>query len=120
MDIENYQSDSKGSNSLTFQEYLNQLHPTKEEKEQVKEIIINGLPLDKFPNTLTKEEAKELIGGELNLKEYLNLETLIIDGNCLKSKLTELDLSNCSQLTMLGCSGNQLTELNISNCPNLR
>ena len=40
---------------LTFQEYLDQQYPNKEDKQKVKEIIINKSPL-KSRNTLTKKE----------------------------------------------------------------
>jgi Leucine-rich repeat (LRR) protein len=102
-----------------FQEYLNNQYSTNEDKKQVKEIIIDEKPLRDLSNTIACEKAKELDGGELDLSTYPNLETLIIDGNCLKSKLTSLNLSKCSQLITLGFSLNSLTELDLTNCPNL-
>ena len=98
---------------VTIQEYLNNKYPTKEEKEQVKEIIIGYS---------TKKEARRLDEGELNLSEYPNLKRVEIDGYYLKikSKLTSLDLSNCSQLTSLNVHSNRLSHLDLSNCPNLK
>jgi hypothetical protein len=49
------------------------------------------------------------------LEYFINLETLYIDEN----KLTEVDLSQNTQLKTLYCGRNELTELDLSNNPNL-
>ncbi|CAG8597011.1 27847_t:CDS:2 [Gigaspora margarita] len=105
----------------TLQEYLDNKYPIQEEKEQVKEIIIDGTNSNfNSQNTLKEEETKELDGGELNLSEYPNLEVVVIDGDCLKSRLTSLNISNCSKIVILGVSRNQLTHLDLKNCSDLK
>src|SRR4051794_7096926 len=104
----------------TLQEYLNQRYHTAQAKAELKEIIIDGSPVEGFPNTLDEEETKELEGNQLNLSEYPKLETLIIDGDCLKNRLTSLDVSNCDKLITLDCSRNQLTDLDLTKCINLK
>ena len=52
----------------------------------------------------------------LNLSNYINLETLY----CVDNQLTTIDVSNCSNLETLTCSNNQLTSLDVSNCSNLK
>src|SRR5690242_13633990 len=99
---------------VTLQEYLNYLYPTKETKEQVKEIIIGS---SRYKNTI--EELQELDSDQLDLSEYLNLEKVIINGKHLKSKLTSLDISKCVKLVVLGCYGNELAGLDCSHCPDL-
>jgi hypothetical protein len=39
--------------------------------------------------------------------------------NCSNNKLTELDLTNCTELIGLNCFGNKLTELDLTNCEKL-
>src|SRR2546430_17078057 len=93
----------------TLQEYLNQQYPAQEDKNKVKKIIIdksNPLP--------------EIDGGELNLSEYPNLETLVIGGEHLKSKLSSLSVSSCSKLKELNCCCNQLKELSLAGLTNLK
>ncbi|CAG8558483.1 10062_t:CDS:1, partial [Diversispora eburnea] len=88
-------------------------YSTKEKKEGLEEIIIDG-SIYKNSNTIDKKTAEKLEGRSVDLSEYPNLEKLIIDGNLLKSKLTSLDLTNCNKLTILGCSRNELTSLDLS------
>lgn len=102
----------------TFQEYLDKKYPAKESKEGVKEIIIVTDQDGKFHTPYWKE-TKELDGDELNLSAYPNLEKVIIYGFYLKSELTSLNISNCTQLIKLDCQHNQLTNLDCSPCPNL-
>lgn len=80
-------------------------YSTRAEKEQVKEI----------------KGVSNLEGGELDLRAYQNLETIIIDkvDDVLKSPLTKLELGSHPNLTRLNCQNNKLTELNVSGCPNL-
>ncbi|CAI2192739.1 8145_t:CDS:1, partial [Funneliformis geosporum] len=54
-------------------------------------------------------------GENLDLSEYLNLETLIIDGKCLKTHLKKIKISNCKQLIELSCPNNDLKKLDLSN-----
>ncbi|CAG8465290.1 10491_t:CDS:2 [Gigaspora margarita] len=93
------------------QAFYGEKYPTKKEKEQVKEIKVGYS---------TEKETKELDGGELNLSEYPNLEKVIINGDYLKTKLTSLEVSNCSQLTFLDVYDNELTHLDLNNCAKLK
>ncbi|CAG8615760.1 5012_t:CDS:2, partial [Diversispora eburnea] len=108
----------------------------KNKKEELKKIIIERKD-DKFhagPN-LSKEEVEKINGGILNLTEYPNLEEVVINGEFLEFKLTKLilgnqeklvsltvinnkelvsiDVSKCSTLKELNCSGNKLTNLTL-------
>src|ERR1044071_3549230 len=90
---------------MRLQEHLN--NKSQKEKYQTKEIIISR-------NKEDKKDFKKFLGGSLNLSEYPNLETLIIDGICLKSPLKNLDISNCRKLIYLDCSNNRLRSLNLT------
>src|SRR4051794_21940127 len=90
---------------VMLQEYLNNKYPTQDDKEQVKEIIINR-----------ENSLSEVDGGELDLSEYINLERLIVDGRDLKSSLNKLKIDNCSKLVQLKCIVNQLEDLDLSKC----
>jgi Leucine-rich repeat (LRR) protein len=57
---------------------------------------------------------QELIG-ELDLSDFVNLESLECSGN----NLVSLNLNNCSQLEVINCSDNQFTNLDLNNCPGL-
>jgi Leucine-rich repeat (LRR) protein len=107
------------SKPTTLQEWLDNKYPTGEEKSQLKEITIGWRDEFKSNLPLTKEQAKELKGGKLDLSEYPNLEEVWIWGNYLKSPLTELELGEKPKLTYLICARNQLASLNLTNCPNL-
>ncbi|PKK70000.1 hypothetical protein RhiirC2_850285 [Rhizophagus irregularis] len=79
-------------------ENIDKLYPTKESKKEVKEIAI-----DFYENPI------EVVGGgKLILQGYHDLKKLIIDGDYLKSKLTELDVSDCYNLELLHCIENEL------------
>lgn len=80
---------SKWVRGCNAQEWINQKYPTKEEKEQVKELNI----------------SKKNLVGELALNDFTNLESL----DCSHNQLTNLDLSACQQLKMLICYNNLLT-----------
>uniref|UniRef100_U9UKZ1 Uncharacterized protein n=1 Tax=Rhizophagus irregularis (strain DAOM 181602 / DAOM 197198 / MUCL 43194) TaxID=747089 RepID=U9UKZ1_RHIID len=70
------------------------LYPTKESKKEVKEIAI-----DFYENPI------EVVGGgKLILQGYHDLKKLIIDGDYLKSKLTELDFLKIYSLSSRPCS----------------
>jgi Leucine-rich repeat (LRR) protein len=88
---------------IDIQEWLDNEYPTKKDKEQVKVIYAN----------------KGCGGGELDLSEYPNLESLYIRGDNLKSPLTKIELGKKPKITSLSCSKNQLTSLELTNCPNL-
>ncbi|CAG8495025.1 25214_t:CDS:10 [Racocetra persica] len=81
-------------------------YSTKKIKHQVKEITIDE-----------ENSLKDVDGGELDLSDYPNLEIIIIDGHCLKSPLTKLELGQKRFLKGLYCSRNQLTNLDLSGCP---
>ena len=88
----------------TLQELLNSKYPTQAEKEQVKEI---------------KGGAKDIEGGELDLRAYQNLEKIMIDWHSLKGPLIKLELGSHSKLTRLNVKNNQLIDLNVSGCSEL-
>ncbi|RHZ36413.1 leucine-rich repeat domain-containing protein [endosymbiont GvMRE of Glomus versiforme] len=106
--------------TINLQQWLDQQYQAKEDKGRIKEIIIGERDRFKSNLTLTKEQAKELEGGNLNLSEYPNLEKLWIWGNYLKTPLTKLELGKKPKLTLLQCSLNQLSTLDLNNCLNLK
>ncbi|RHZ37580.1 hypothetical protein [endosymbiont GvMRE of Glomus versiforme] len=62
----------------TLQDYLNNKYPTQPDKEALKEIILS--------------EINELLeGGELDLKEFTNLEKMEVDQSVLKTPLTKIN-----------------------------
>lgn len=101
---------------VNIQEYLNNKYPTTEDKKGVKKIYTLEINQEREKEDITEK----LEGGELDLREYSNLEWVRIDGRHLKSPLTSLDASNCTQLTYLGCRPSQLTNLNVRGCVNLK
>ncbi|CAI2169544.1 17491_t:CDS:10 [Funneliformis geosporum] len=87
-------------------EYLNVKYPNKEKVREVE------------PESGVKRgvRIKKIIFGELIIDDFPKLEEISIN----EEKLTQLQISNCPQLTELTCyKNNQLTELTIKNCPNL-
>jgi len=103
--------------TIILQKYLNEKYPTKRDKEKVKEINVGQLVKDDKKDD--KEEVK-LIGKELDLSEYPNLEKIEIDGkNDLESGIKSLKLGSKPKLKNLYCSNNHLTKLDITNCPAL-
>jgi hypothetical protein len=70
----------------TLQEYLNNQYPTKEDKEAVTKIS-------------TSEITKPLEGGELDLKEFTNLEAVIITN--LTTPLTKIEVDGLLHLKEL-------------------
>ncbi|RHZ36010.1 hypothetical protein [endosymbiont GvMRE of Glomus versiforme] len=103
----------------TLQEYLDEKYFTR--KEKVREIDITKINEKIHINY-------KLDGGELDLREYVNVERVnVIMGqfvnelylHCLKSPLTKLILGELPQLEMLRCQNNQLTSLDLSGCNNL-
>ncbi|CAI2161389.1 10324_t:CDS:10 [Funneliformis geosporum] len=105
------ESETSLKNITTSQEYLNQKYPTREDKEKVKELN------QKYPTKEDKE--KEIEGGELDLREFKNIEEVSIDGGYLKTPLTKLNLDGLNKLTMLDCNRNNLISLDVSGCVNL-
>ena len=102
----------------TLQEYLNEKYPTKEGKERAKCLENRDWDFgDKEPlNIITSS----LEGGKLNLSEFVNLENVAIVGCCLKTPLTELDISGCVKLRKLIIFDNQLTSTEfLTQLPNL-
>ncbi|CAJ0914563.1 1298_t:CDS:10 [Entrophospora sp. SA101] len=87
----------------TLQEYLNWKYPTREEREQVKEVDIDKI---NESNDLTKR----LDGGEVDLREKPKLTRIY----CRENKITSIDMPNCPNLTELDCFNNQLTTLDLS------
>lgn len=79
------------------QEYLDKKYP-KEKRNEVKELSLVGI----------KDVGWELLTGKLDLSDFVNLKYL----DCSDNQLTDLNLSNCSQLEKLYLSNNSLTNVN--------
>ncbi|CAG8668134.1 3950_t:CDS:2, partial [Ambispora gerdemannii] len=94
------------SKPRTLQELLDK---ERSNKKYLKKIIFNQ-----------ENSEKELDGGELTIQDYPNLEVVTIDGECLKSKLTKLEIKNCPNLACLKSYNNNLTSLDVSECINLK
>ncbi|CAG8592538.1 36329_t:CDS:2, partial [Racocetra persica] len=107
-EVKRLSNNSGAEENIEFQEWLNKTCLSVEDKEKVKEIIIDE-----------NNPLEEIDGGKLDLREYPNLETLIIDGEELKSKLISLNVSKCLNLKRVYCYGNQLTKLDLTNLPKL-
>jgi hypothetical protein len=93
---------------VTLQEWLEERYPTKEDKEKV--TIIRSL----------SAEGEQKEGGKLDLGEFVGLKVLVINGNSLKTPLTDINLSNCANLMRLNCWNNNLTSIDFLNtlpCP---
>jgi hypothetical protein len=81
----------------TLQEYLNQEYPTSENKAIVKEIN-----LAQISETRKQAGITELLeGGELDLKEFKNLEEVIIGTSFLKTPLTKIEVDGLTKLKEL-------------------
>src|SRR5688572_27907208 len=92
--------------------------------------------LSLFPDKSVKElklSNKNLIG-DLDLSEYTHLESAdfsideigvvklaanIKELRCSRNKLTNLDVSSCSQLEVLRCDSNQIVNLDVTKNKNL-
>lgn len=70
---------------ITLQEYLNNKYPDQQDKESLKELILSQI-------------SEELEGGELDLREFTNLEKIEIDLNSLKTPLTKVEVSGLTNL----------------------
>lgn len=70
---------------MKLQEYLNQKYLATEQKSAVKEIILSQI-------------NEILEGGELDLREFPNLEKIEIDQKLLKTPLTKLNLEGLTHL----------------------
>ncbi|CFW93430.1 Leucine-rich repeat protein of unknown function [endosymbiont DhMRE of Dentiscutata heterogama] len=106
----------------TLQEYLNQKYPTKKDKEQVKEIIIEDKSYydTDLEETIDDNPWEKIDGGELDLSDYSNLKKININEKCLNSPLTKLELGAKPKLSSLSLSVEQLTDLKFNNCSNLK
>lgn len=84
-------------------------------KKRIKKINIEEIILER------KRQGffKGLDGGELDLREYSNLEKVEIKGGYLETPLTELRISDCVNFAYLDCSNNRLISLDVSGCNNL-
>jgi len=102
----------------SIQGALDKLLP-KSIKEQVKQIIIKKYkgkePVFVIDSSYVNfPPLKKINGGKLDLSEYPNLETIIIDGDYLKTPLTKLELGQKPKLSHLSCSKNRLSEIDLS------
>lgn len=71
-------------------------------------------PLEKRAGVTDLNVNKKDLEGKLELTEFFKLKKL----DCAWNKLTDLNLSNCHQLTWLECQGNSLTNTNfLANLP---
>jgi hypothetical protein len=88
-----------------LQQYLDQKYPTKEDKENTKDISI----LNCFVDNSTLKEAK------LNLKGFMNVERVRIED----FKLIKINLNDCVNLKYLDCADNKLVSIDfLSSLPN--
>src|SRR4051794_30486896 len=99
----------------TLQEYLNQKYPTKEEREKVRKVNINEIDIERreLDNSLDEDLdsmlGKALEGGELDLREFKQLEEVSVQGSAFRTTLTKIDVSSCVNLVELNISNNSLT-----------
>jgi hypothetical protein len=78
---------------MKLQEYLEQKYSTAEEKQTLKEISTSEIQKER-----EKEGQTELLeGGELDCREFLNLEKIVIDHN-LKTPLLIINTSGLTKL----------------------
>ena len=75
---------------MPAQEYLNYFYPGEQRKE-IKELFI----------------YKKNLTGLLNLNDFVNLKEL----NCFFGQITQIDLSNCNQLSEISCVNNKLESI---------
>lgn len=100
----------------TLQEYLDQKYPTKEEKEKVKSIDFWEVNIE----WRRKGAVEKLKGGELDLKNFANIEKVDIRGERdLKIPLTKLCVDGCSKIVEIDCNNNDLTFIDLSHCTDL-
>lgn len=65
----------------------------------------------KIKREITSLEFKnQNLSGDLDLRDFVNLEELV----CSENQLTSLNLNNCENLRRLHCSANCLTKLSLS------
>jgi hypothetical protein len=72
----------------TLQEYLNNKYPTTSEKEAVIQISTVEIQEEREKQGLTDDLLE---GGELDLREYLNIQEVIIDQQFLTTPLTKIE-----------------------------
>ncbi|CAG8839592.1 3502_t:CDS:2, partial [Racocetra persica] len=82
--------------------------------------------IDEYSASSSQEEASEEevnkgeeISGELIIKNFPNLEEVMVSAYKNKEKLTKLEIINCPRLTCLYCDHNQLTSLSMDNSVSL-
>lgn len=71
----------------TLQEFLNNTYSTKEERENIKKISLLEINEKRKQQDLTDL----LEGGELDLREYVQIEEVVIDSQFLQTPLTKID-----------------------------
>jgi len=84
---------------------------TKEKRAQVKKLNISGFDWNNWKENPNWNKLE----GELDLSDFINLETL----NCSFNQLTNLNLSSCQKLKVFDCGFNKLTNLDLSNLTQL-
>jgi hypothetical protein len=110
----------------SLQKFLDKKYPTKEQKERITSLFFTHLDSENLNKKkkegrwlstvyLDTKKLKDIEGGGLNLSNYINLEDIRIDGNYLKSPLTELNIVGCSNLVFFVCINNDLTSANFLN-----
>ena len=77
-----------------LQEYLNQKYPTPQEKEKVTKLCATEINED-----LKNQGITELLtGGELDLREFVNIEEIIIDQQYLATPISKIDTEGLTHL----------------------
>lgn len=75
----------------TLQEYLDNKCPTKADKEKVREVLIEKINQE-------RDGLELLEGGELDLREYVNIDWINIDGELLKTPLVKINLEGLEKV----------------------
>src|SRR6185312_5151869 len=83
----------KNKNMVNAQEYINKNYP-QEIRKNLKSLEISGKDLE----------------GHLDLKDFINLESL----DCYENRIISLDLTNNKNLIYLNSSSNSISELDLS------
>lgn len=81
----------------TLQDYLNQKYPTQQDKEQLTDLNLEKISL----NREEQGETELLEGGELDLTAFVNLEEIEIYRQFLKTSITKLNVSGLTNLKTL-------------------
>ncbi|CAG8481859.1 862_t:CDS:2 [Cetraspora pellucida] len=111
-------------NNVNAQQYINEKYSingvckssSDEENKGKRREEITELDLSKGKVGKGFFNDGKTLTGSLKLEGFTKLRKLIISSQ----QITELDVSECENLTELDCQNNQVDKLNVSNCSNLK